>query len=122
MAISTIKQFNIFHPLGKKLNNACRLDIGFGFIGSIKAENYVRSFYESQNDFNPAYQEFRVRSTCVGDVISDGKTVHMVMGSGFKKINSKHDLYKYIKHMHKDIPDIMGLTDNDVDELIENSY
>jgi len=124
MSITTIKQYNIFHPKNGRLNLDCSLDKDYEFIGSVRAENLVRSFYQAQNDFNADYREYGVRSTCVGDIVSDGKEVHMIMGSNYKRINTKHPLFKHIRSLQSNVPNIMEipLTDEDIDELIYNSY
>jgi len=125
MGVAVLKQYNVFHPISGKLNISCDLHIDYEYVASVKAENLVRSFYVSQNDFNVDYRSYGVRSTCVGDVVSDGQEVFMYMGVGFKKINHKHILHKNIKSLHTDIPDIMveeKLSDDDIDELVENSY
>jgi hypothetical protein len=121
-----LKQFNIYHPVGGNMNHECSLEgYTYEFIGSIKSENLVRSFYLSQNNFNPAYAKLGKRSTSVGDIVSDGKTVHMYQSMGTKKVSSKETLYTMIMELEKNVVDILSippLDDETMDQLLDNCY
>lgn len=122
-----LKQFNIYQPLNGALNITCSIEgYVYELIGSIKAENLVRSFYMSQNDFNPAYAQYGKRSVSVGDIITDGMLVHMVLPSGFKKLKTKDLLYKEIMELDEAVIDILDtrikLDDETMDQLLDNCY
>jgi hypothetical protein len=57
-------------------------------IGTIEADSFKDAFKMAQNDWNPEYCKFGVRSTSVGDMIRDLQTgdVYIVQGLGFLKI------------------------------------
>jgi len=121
-----IKRFGIYHPKGGELNMCCKLDTHkYEYVGSVEVQNLVQVMYKAQNDFNPEYAALGKRSTSVGDIIVNGNAVFMVKGVGYKRIPKTKDLYKEIMESDEAIIEILSrqnLTEDDVNDLIENCY
>jgi len=117
-----VRKFGIYHPKGGELNTTCKLEkIVYEHVALVEAENLVRSFYRSQNDFNKDYAALGKRSTSVGDIVTDDETAYMILGNGFRRLSTRHELCKTILEMDKALR-FIKLTDDDVDELLENCY
>lgn len=56
------------------------------YVGSVMAEDLDDAFKMAQNDFNPEYRKYNVRSTSIGDLIQDDYGFYMVSGTGMKLI------------------------------------
>jgi hypothetical protein len=76
-------KFKIYHPVGGVFNTFCEEGIySYELVGEL--------FYKSQNEHNPVYDQFNVRSTSVGDIIVDENNIqHMVMGVGYKQVKER---------------------------------
>jgi hypothetical protein len=75
---------------------------------------------------NPNYKLLGKRDTSVGDIITVENNVFMIKGDGeFKRIPRTKSLYKYIMETDEAIMEILSrkhLSQEDIDELIENCY
>jgi hypothetical protein len=120
-----LKRFGVYHPKGGAMNTVCDVDIDYEYITFVEAENLVRVIYKTQNDFNEDYASLGKRSTSVGDIVTSNKQVYMVKGTGYKRIPKTKELYKKIMETDEAIIEILSrqhLTQEDIDDLIENSY
>jgi hypothetical protein len=87
------KNYAIWHPLGNVINHECNLkEHEYQLVGNVKASTKEQAFINSQN-FSSQWELKRLRSTCVGDIISDGEKYYMVKGMGFQEIISLTRLY-----------------------------
>lgn len=123
---SKLKRFGIYHPENGFQNILCKVDVcEYEYVASVEAENLVKSFYKAQNDFNPAYAAHGIRSTSVGDIIAYDAQVYMVNGSGYKRIPKNKELYRKIMESDEAIIERLShvkLTEDDINDLAENSY
>ena len=84
--------FNIYHPLNGDINHDCaRHHFAYEQVAIIQADSLLDAFRLAQNDFNEEYNDLDIRSTCVGDIITESDefgrvTCHMVQGMGFSKV------------------------------------
>jgi hypothetical protein len=119
-----LKRFGIYHPKDGFMNAVCKIDIcEYEYVTHVEAENLVRAFYMSQNDFNPEYAKAGKRSTSVGDVITYNDKVFMANGMGFKRIPKTAELYTKIMESDEAIIEILSrrtLTEKEVEDLLDN--
>jgi hypothetical protein len=122
-----LTRYGIFHPIDGDINSDCNVkDYAYEYVTTIFAENLVRSFYNAQCNLNPDYFKLGRRNTTVGDLITSNDKLYMVKGDGnFKRIPTTKTLYKDIMQTDEAIIEILSrrtLTQDDVNDLIENSY
>jgi hypothetical protein len=121
-----LKRYGIYHPKDGTLNGCCKLDTHqYEYITAVLAENLTKVFMKAQNDFSPEYASLGKRSTSVGDIITANTSVYMVNGIGLKKVSSDTQLYKDIMQTDEAIIEILSrrtLSQDDIDDLVENSY
>lgn len=87
------KNFTIWHPLGNVINHQCSLtEHEYQLVGHINATTKEQAFINSQS-FSSQWENKLLRSTSVGDIISDGDKYYMVKGMGFKEILPLTRLY-----------------------------
>lgn len=80
------KSYTIWHPLGNVINHECSLrEHDYQPVGNVNAYTKEQAFIYSQS-FSSQWEDKLIRSTCVGDIISDGDKYYMVKGMGFKEI------------------------------------
>jgi hypothetical protein len=79
------KNYSIWHPLGGVINHQCNRDHEYQLVGYVAAHTKEQAFIYSQS-FSTQWEDRKLRSTCVGDVISDGDKYYMVKGMGFQEI------------------------------------
>lgn len=83
----TVRQFNIYHPFGGILNHDCqRGAYEYQLVATVEAHTLKAAYMLGQNDFNDTYALLGVRSTSVGDIITDGDLCYFVTGTGFQEI------------------------------------
>ena len=121
-----LKRFGIYHPKEGVINDSLDFEnVVYEYAASVEAENVVRSFYMAQIS-NPKYKELGKRNTAIGDIITHNTKVFMVNGKGgFKRVFPSKDLYRKIMDTDEAIIEILSrqhLTQEDIDDLIENSY
>lgn len=84
-----MEQFLIYHPV-QGMNHFCNTEdeILYKGVAVVNAESFENAFTKAQNDFNPLYEAFKIRSTSVGDIIRSTETgkAKLVMGMGWKDI------------------------------------
>ena len=83
-----MKKFTIYHPIHGQLNPQCLKNLyDYVPICHVVTEDLEEAFKQAQNDFNTDYAKMKVRSTCVGDIISteDGK-YFLIKGVGFTEV------------------------------------
>ena len=122
-----LTRYGIYHPIDGDINSDCNIkDYAYEYITTILAENVVRSFYLAQSNLNPDYEKLGRRNTAIGDLITTNNKLYMVKGDGvFKRIPTTKPLYKDIMETDEAIIEILSrrtLTQDDVNDLIENSY
>jgi hypothetical protein len=81
-------QYTIHHPFGGVLNTECvRGQHEYQEVAFVHANSLSEAYFKSQNDFNVQYAVLNIRSTSVGDIITDpsGKH-HMVKPSGYVEV------------------------------------
>lgn len=121
-----MRRFSIFHPIEGKVNEKCLLNYTYEFVITFEAQNLVRSLYLGQDKFNPDYQATGRRNTTTGDLITVDEKLYMVRSDGgFKRVPSTKPLYKEVMEIDEAIIEILSrkkLTDDDVNDLIENCY
>lgn len=124
--MSELVRFGIYHPIEGKINGDCDVEHSYEYITTILAENVIRSFYLAQCNLNPDYRKLGKRDTSVGDLITADNKLYMVKGNGdFKRIPNTKPLYKNIMETDEAIIEILSrrtLTQDDVDELIDNCF
>ncbi len=81
-----LSTFHIFHTVDKKTSFEEVEHQPRKYIGSVLAKDIDHAYKMAQNDFNPEYEKFKVRSTSVGDLIQDDYGYYMVCNQGFKLI------------------------------------
>ena len=80
------KSYQIWHPLGNVINHECSLkEHDYQPVGSVMASTKEQAFIYSQA-FSSQWENKSLRSTSVGDIITDGDRYYMVKGMGFKEI------------------------------------
>jgi hypothetical protein len=79
------KNYTIWHPIGNTINHQCSIDEQYQKVGNVIASNKEQAFIYSQS-FSSQWENKCLRSTCVGDIISDDDKFYMVKGRGFKEI------------------------------------
>lgn len=80
------KNYSIWHPLGNVINHECSLkEHDYQLVGSVIASTKEQAFIYSQS-FSSQWENKNIRSTSVGDIITDGEKYYMVKGMGFKEI------------------------------------
>lgn len=121
-----LRRFSIFHPIEGKINSRCDLNYSYEFVTTVEAPNLVKSFYMAQAKLNPEYKELVKRDTTIGDVIAVEEKLYMVNSAGgFKRVPSTKPLFKNVMELDEAIIEILSrkkLTDDDVNDLIENCY
>ena len=110
-----MEYYNIYHPVEGVINQDCKLmEFAYEFVATVEAKSLNDAFTKAQN-FNEDYAIHDRRSTCVGDIITKpDNTVHMVMGTSFKKISADALLYgvadyEFIAQQVLDNPEDYGL-------------
>lgn len=87
------KNYSIWHPLGNVINHECsHVKHEYQHVGNVTAQNKEQAFINSQR-FSAQWADRNVRSTSVGDIISDGDRHFMVKGMGFQEIDTLTRLY-----------------------------
>lgn len=89
-------QYRIHHPFNGVLNTECvRGQHEYQEVTFVNATSLHQAYFLSQNDFNEQYASLNIRSTSVGDIITDpeGKH-HMVKPMGFTEV--PHTVLSYI--------------------------
>jgi hypothetical protein len=121
----TNKRFGIYHPKDGMTNDTCTMDMAYEYVISVEAESLVKSVVMG-SVFNPEYRALGKRNTRAGDLITDEHKLFMVDHTGgFKRIPASKDLYKEIMSTDEAIIEILSrkhLSQDDIDNLIENSY
>ena len=79
------KVYTIWHPVGNVINHECSKEHDYQIVGNVNASTKEQAFIYSQS-FSSQWENKVVRSTCVGDIISDGDKYYIVKGMGFKEI------------------------------------
>lgn len=79
-------KYGIYHSVG--LNTQCeRGKFEYNMVTEVEATSLEDSFKAAQNDFNPKYKKLGIRSTSVGDIISDPEgELFMVKNIGFEPV------------------------------------
>lgn len=85
------KLYHIFHTINKAYLGIERVEQPRKYIGWVMAEDLQDAWIKAQNDWNPHYREYKVRSTCIGDFIQDDEAIYMIIGNGFQKICDLED-------------------------------
>src|SRR6516164_9115301 len=105
MDITDLRRFNVYHPKGNRLNTQVEFEgFDYEYIGQVLAKNIEESIFASQNFLNPDYQKLGRRSTTIGDVISDGTQIVIVMREGLGVLRETSKLYDRIRKMDLDYP------------------
>ena len=122
--MSKLTRFGVYHPEDGKLNDNCSIDVAYKYVTSVLAENLLSSV-SLASGFNPDYRALGKRSTERGDIIIDHDKVYMIISSGFRLIPKSKQLYKDLIQTDEAIIEILSrqtLTQDDIDELIDNCY
>lgn len=122
-----LKIYSIYHPSAGVINDTCKMsEVSYEYVTSVEAENVVRSLYMASGKVNPRYKELGRRDTSIGDIIAHNNRLYMVNGTGgFKRVPSTKPLYRDIMDTDEAIIEILSrkhLTQDDIDELIDNCY
>lgn len=82
--------FNIYHPINGEMNYNCdKGKFEYELVATISATSLDKVYPLAQN-FNTKYAELGIRSTSVGDIITDGKGgTFMIKNIGFEPIPHK---------------------------------
>ncbi len=121
-----LSRYGIYHPVDGDINIDCNTDVAYVYVTSVEAENVIKGFYKAQNKFNEEYKKLGRRDTSTGDLITSNNNLYMFNGTGgFKRIPTTKTLYKDIMQTDEAIIEILSrkhLSQNDIDELIDNCY
>ena len=79
------KNYSIWQPLGGVINHQCTRDYEYQLVGYVEAQTKEQAFIYSQS-FSSQWEDKKLRSTCVGDIISDGDKYYIVKAMGFQEI------------------------------------
>lgn len=80
------KEYTVWHPADNSINHNCEFkEKDFKIAGTVNASSKEQAFIYSQS-FSSQWEGKRTRSTCIGDIISDGSNYYMVKGMGFTEV------------------------------------
>lgn len=104
----TEKNYTVWHPVGGILNHKCSLtDHEYQLVGNVTASTKERAFIHSQS-FSSQWEKRNLRSTSIGDIISDGDNYYMVKGMGFKQILPLTRLHILKEVKEEPVRDLVG--------------
>jgi hypothetical protein len=100
-------------------------DFAYRYVTVIEADSLATTVTHAMRT-NPDYNLLGKRDTSVGDIITVEDKMFMIKGDGeFKRVPRTISLYKQIRETDEAIIEILSrkhLTQEDIDELIENCY